>query len=159
MSWVVYDAIGVMLLFQAVAETLLTSRWANHIPLAVGEHVGGRTCAGRRTPSVHLGVPSLLLPALGWPRLGVSRPRIPPGSILRDVCWGGSHLHHLSGAESNLHSHRASCKLCYRPCSGPDATSQRVSRAWAGPIASSCLIRNCGRQRIWTARDCPCGCY
>jgi hypothetical protein len=61
-------------------------RWANHIPLSGGEHVGGRTCAGRRTLSVHLGVLSSLLPGLGWPPLGVSHPRLPPGSVLRDVC-------------------------------------------------------------------------
>ena len=49
-----------------------TARWADHIPLSVGEHVGERTGTGRRMPSVHLGVPSSLLPALGWPRLGVT---------------------------------------------------------------------------------------
>src|SRR4029434_1482832 len=50
------------------------------MPLSVGEHVGGRTCAGRRTPSVHLGAPSSLLPALGESRLGVRCPPILPGA-------------------------------------------------------------------------------
>jgi hypothetical protein len=56
------------------------SRWADHVPRSVGEHVGSRTDAGRRTPSVHCGMPSLLLPARGWLRLGVRRSRILPGA-------------------------------------------------------------------------------
>jgi len=59
------------------------SRWADHVPRSVGEHVGSRTDAGRRTPSVHCGMPSLLLPARGWLRLGVRRSRILlPGDVL-----------------------------------------------------------------------------
>jgi len=35
----------------------------------------------------------------------------------------------LHGVESNLHSHRASFKLCYRHCSRPGTPSQWVSLA------------------------------
>src|SRR5947209_496792 len=51
-----------------------------------GEHVGDCTCAGRRTLSGHVGGLSSLLPGLGGRPLGVSHPRLPPESVLRDVC-------------------------------------------------------------------------
>src|SRR5215510_3002163 len=63
-----------------------TSRWADHVPLSIGEHVGSRTCTGRRTPSVRLGVLSSLRPGLGWPPLGVSRACLPLCSVLRAMC-------------------------------------------------------------------------
>src|SRR5215471_12099718 len=61
------------------------ARCADRLLLSVSKHVGDCTCAGRRPPSVPLGVPSSLLPALGWLPLGVRRPPILPGGVLPDV--------------------------------------------------------------------------